>query len=90
MIVLLHVILAFTSVAFTTYLYFRPSKAKFYGAYGLIAATLASGTWLVISTHSPLVSSCVTGLIYLGFVVSLAVAASKRLSTAAVRVPAEK
>lgn len=68
MIVLLHVLIALSSIAFTTYLYLRPSKRKFYASYGLIAATLASGTYLVASTHSPLLSSCMTGLIYLGVV----------------------
>jgi hypothetical protein len=68
MIVLLHVLIALSSIAFTTYLYFRPSKGKFYASYGLIAATLASGTYLVVSSHSPLLSSCVTGLFYLGIV----------------------
>lgn len=80
MIVLLHVLIALSSVACTTYLYIRPSKRKFYGAYGLIGATLASGTYLVTSTHSPLLSSCVTGLIYLGVVSFGVLAASRRLA----------
>ncbi len=82
MIVLLHVLIALSSVAYTTYLYFRPSKSKFYAAYGLIGATLASGTYLVVSTHSPLLSSCVTGLVYLG-IVSFGVFAASRKSSRA-------
>lgn len=78
MIVLLHVLIAISSVAWTTHLYFAPTRRKFYAAYGLIAATLASGTYLVISTHSPLLSSCVTGLIYLGVVLSGVFAASRK------------
>lgn len=78
MIVLLHVLIALSSVAYTTYLYFRPTKRKFYAAYGLIGATLASGTYLVISTHSPLLSSCVTGLVYLGIVSAGVFAASQK------------
>lgn len=80
MVVLLHVLIALTSVIYTTYLYFQPSKRKFYAAYGLIGATLASGTYLVISTHSPLLSSCVTGLVYLGIVLSGLAAASRKLT----------
>lgn len=80
MIVLLHVLIALSSVAWTTYLYFAPTKGKFYAAYGLIGATLASGTYLVISTHSPLLSSCVTGLIYLGIVLTGVFAASRKLA----------
>jgi hypothetical protein len=66
MILLTHIIIALSSLAFTTYLYFKPSSGKFYISYGLIGATIVSGTYLVISTRAPLVSSCITGLIYLG------------------------
>jgi hypothetical protein len=79
MIVLLHVLIALSSIAWTSYLYLAPSKHKFYAAYGLIAATLASGAYLVISTGSPLLSSCVTGLVYLGIVSSGVIASSKKL-----------
>ncbi len=68
MIVLLHVVIALSSIVWTSRLYFRPSKNGFHVAYGLIAATLASGTYLAISTGSPLLSSCLSGLIYLGVV----------------------
>jgi hypothetical protein len=71
MIVLLHVLIALSSIAYTTYLYFRPSRRKFYAAYSLVTATLVSGTYLVISTGSPLLSSCTTGLLYLGLVTSM-------------------
>lgn len=79
MIVLIHVAIALSSVIWTTHLYFSPTKRKFYGAYGLIAATLASGTYLVLSTHSPLLSSCMTGLVYLGIVLSGLLAARQKL-----------
>ncbi|HET7059702.1 MAG TPA: hypothetical protein VFH99_00050 [Candidatus Saccharimonadales bacterium] len=78
MIVLLHVLIALSSVAWTTHLYFSPTRRKFYAAYGFIGATLASGTYLVISTHSPLLSSCVTGLVYLGVVSSGVFAAHRK------------
>jgi hypothetical protein len=80
MIVLLHVAIALSSLAWTTRLYFRPSKNGFRAAYGLIAATLASGTYLVISTHSPLLSACTTGLIYLTAVAATIVLARSKLS----------
>ena len=65
MIILLHVLIALASIVSTTVLAFMPSRSKMRVSFGLIAATLASGTYLVISTHSPLVSSCLTGLAYL-------------------------
>jgi len=68
MIILLHVLIALSSLVFTTYLYLKPSKTKFYASYTLIGATLASGTYLVISSSAPLLSSCTTGLTYLSIV----------------------
>lgn len=80
MLILTHVIIALSSIAFTTHLWFSPTRRKFYVSYGLIAATLISGTALVISTHSPLLSSCETGLAYLGIVLAALVAARRRLA----------
>jgi len=68
MLLITHILIALGSLGFTTYLYFSPSKSKFRLAYGLVGGTLASGTILVIITHSPLLSSCLTGLIYLSAV----------------------
>ncbi len=65
MIILLHVIIAITSIICTTALAFAPSKRKMHLSQALIALTLASGTYLVISMHASLVSSCITGLTYL-------------------------
>lgn len=80
MIILLHVIMAFSSVICTTYLHAQPSRRKLYASYGLIVATLVSGTYLVISTHSPLLSSCVTGLVYLAVVLSLLFSARSKIA----------
>ena len=63
-IVLLHVIIAITSIAFTTVTFFVPSKAKLHIASGLLIATLTSGTYLVVSTHSRLLEACMMGLLY--------------------------
>jgi hypothetical protein len=68
MILLFHVLIALLSIIYTTYLYFRPSKHKLYFNYGLIATTIASGTYLAISTHAPVAASCTIGIFYLGIV----------------------
>ena len=68
MLLLAHILIALSSLGFTTHLYFSSTKVKFKVAYGLIGGTLASGTALVIATHSPMLSSCITGLAYLGAV----------------------
>lgn len=78
MIVFMHVLIALCSIVYTTYLYVRPSRRKFYVSYGLVAATLTSGAYLVMSTHAPLVSSCLTGLVYLGMVTAGLLAASRK------------
>lgn len=42
-----------------------PSRRTLLAAYGLVAATLASGTYLVIALQAPLLHSCLSGLAYL-------------------------
>jgi hypothetical protein len=68
MLILLHVVVAILSVVFSTYLSFYPSRFKLYVAYGLVALTLGSGTYLVMSTHAALLQACTLGLLYLGIV----------------------
>ena len=65
MLLVTHIVIALSSLVFTTYVYFHPTRSKINLAYGLVGATLVSGAWLVVSTHSPLLSSCVSGLAYL-------------------------
>ena len=80
MLLLLHIGIALGSIVFTTYLYFQPSVGKFRVSYGLVGATIASGTALVIRAHSPLLSSCITGLTYLGIVSIGIIAAHYKLA----------
>jgi hypothetical protein len=81
MIVLLHVLIALSSLAFTSYLYFSPSRNKLRVGYILVATTLASGTYLVLSTHSNMLQSCLTGLICLAIAFTGIIAAQHKLST---------
>ena len=80
MLVLIHVLIALSSVAETTYLFFSPSKAGFNVSYGLIASTLGSGTYLVIRAHSPMLQSCTTGLIYIAVVTTGLALAHRRFA----------
>jgi hypothetical protein len=64
MFLLTHILIACTSIIFTTYLFIVPSKAKFIVHYSIIALTVMSGTYLVISTHANMLQSCVTGVVY--------------------------
>jgi hypothetical protein len=81
MIILLHVLIALASMAFTTYLYVSPSKNKLYVAYGLVGLTLASGTYLIVSAPAHMVQSCVMGLVYLAVVSVGIIAARKKLAS---------
>jgi hypothetical protein len=77
MLVLIHVLIALNSIIFSTYTFFMPSKLKIHTAQTSIAATLGTGTYLVVSTHSNMLSACTSGLIYLA-IVSFAIAGASR------------
>jgi hypothetical protein len=63
-----HIIVAISSVIYSSLLFLSPTKRNFKISYTLIGATLLSGTYLVISTHAHLLSSCEAGLAYIGIV----------------------
>lgn len=82
MILLTHIVIALASLVCTTYLAFSPSRNKFYLSYVLIGLTLASGTYLVISLHAPMLKTCLTGLVYLGIALAGVVVGYRRLAHA--------
>ena len=63
--VLFHVVIASLGIALSTSVALRPSRVRLRLSYISIALTLASGSYLVIITHSPLLGSCISGLAYL-------------------------
>ena len=81
MVLITHIFLALASVAYTTYVFFTPSRAKLRFSYALVASTLATGTYLVVSTHAPMLQSCMTGLLYTGAVSIGLVSAHKKLAS---------
>lgn len=82
MILLLHIIIALASVAFAAYGFFIPSVLKLRISYGLIAATLASGTYLVWTTPSHMLQACMAGLFYTGVMIGATIAIRHKLITA--------
>lgn len=80
MILIAHVIIALSSVAFSTYLFFRPSRIKLHVSYGLIAGTLTSGTYLVASTGTHILEACSMGLLYIGVVAVLTASARRDMA----------
>lgn len=81
MLLVTHILIALTSMAFSGLTVFMPSRTRLRVSYGLIAATLASGTWLVLATRSPLLSACVSGLVFLGISTGAMILAQRRLDT---------
>jgi hypothetical protein len=65
MIVLLHVIIALSSIALASYTFFKPSTKKLLTSYGLMIATVASGTYLLIALQADILRTCLSGLFYL-------------------------
>jgi len=61
-----HIAIALSSVIFTGYMYFSPSKNKLKVSYYLVGATVATGTWLIIANPVHMVQSCMTGLAFIG------------------------
>lgn len=81
MVLLFHIVVAISSLVFSGYVFFYPSKQKLNIAYILVALMLSSGFFLVLSKPSHLVSACVSGLIYLGLVLPAIVSARHKLGS---------
>lgn len=81
MIVLLHVLIALSSIAHATYTFFRPSQNKLTVSYGLIAATIVSGTILIVGAQGHMLESCTMGILYSAGVSVLTVKAHARLAS---------
>lgn len=75
-----HISIAIASLIITTLTAFIPSSLKVRLSGLFIGATLISGTALVIATHSPILSSCLTGLVYLAIAMTGVIIGSRRLA----------
>jgi hypothetical protein len=64
MILLLHIAIALASIGCATYALLRPSQKRLRINYGLMAGTIISGTYLVISTSVNILHTCLSGLLY--------------------------
>jgi hypothetical protein len=79
MIILIHVIIAFTSIVIASVALFQPSLKKLITSYAFILATVASGTVLLVTIPSQILHTCLTGLTYLTAVSIATIAAHVRL-----------
>ena len=80
MALLIHLAIALSSIVITSLAVFKPTKNKLNLSSASIAATLATGTYLVFSTRSNLLSSCLSGLFYLAVTGAGIAAARYRLA----------
>jgi hypothetical protein len=80
MILVLHIAVALSSVVCSSLGFFIPSKFKLVATYILIGLTLISGTFLVITTHAPVLQSCVSGLVYVSIVSAGTLAMRRKLA----------
>ena len=82
MALVLHIVIAMVSVLFTTYVYVSPSATKLKASYGLIALTIASGTYLIVTTPAHMIQACMTGMAYIGINAYCLVTARQKLAVA--------
>jgi hypothetical protein len=68
MAILLHVLIAFSSLVYTGLTFLQPSKCKLFVSYIFVVLTLGTGFGLVVAKPLHMVESCMVGLIYLGTV----------------------
>lgn len=91
MTLVIHIIIALSSIVFTTFLLLRPTRAKLYGSYFLVGATLASGIYLTILNPASMLRTCTTGLVYVVLVTAGIAIAHKRMSISpAITAPVKK
>ena len=79
MIILIHVIIALSSIAVASFVYFKPSIKRLAVSYMFIIGTVGSGTFLLLSSPGNLLKSCLVGLLYLTVVSIVTIASHMRL-----------
>jgi len=80
MVLIFHIFLAVASLISAAAGFVAPSANKMRASYALTLLTLGSGTYLVLSTHARLVSSCLAGIVYLGVVFGVIAGARRKLA----------
>lgn len=83
MILLLHIGVALLSMAVAGYVFLSPSRTKLYTSYALMAATLATGLYLVATAPAHMLEVCTVGVGYLAVTASATVVARQKLKLAA-------
>lgn len=77
---IIHIIIAFTGIGITSFLLISPNKRKLDLSTIFLAATLATGTVLVVNNPAHMLQSCVMGILYTAFVVGGIAVSRKRMA----------
>lgn len=80
MIVAVHIFSALTTLIMSGWAFFKPQFRLIGAALGLFGVTIATGTYLVLTKPTHILSVCLSGLLYGGFVGISLYAAKKRLA----------
>lgn len=80
MVILIHVISALASLVAATFSYFYPTQAKLRATVSVTAIAIASGTYLIVTTSTQMLHSCLMGLAFVGIVGFILTAAQRKLA----------
>jgi len=75
-----HIIIALSSLVFSVYAFFYPSKRKLNIVYGLTGLIFVSGFALILGKHASIARVCSEGLVYLGVMVAAIFAIRHKLA----------
>ena len=79
MIILIHVIIALTSIVIASFTFFQPTIKRLIVSYGFILGTVGTGSYLLLAYPSHILQSCLMGLAYLTIVSIATITAHVRL-----------
>lgn len=82
MILLLHIAIAVASLLLAAYSLFSPSRAKLFLNYGMIAATLGTGGYLIVMSPAHMTQGCAVGLFYTLIMIAASVALRRKIAQA--------
>lgn len=80
MILLLHIVVALSSLVVTALAYVSPKATLLHTSYALVTLTISSGTFIAIASPAHLMQACISGLIYTVVVMGGIVAVRRRLA----------
>lgn len=80
MILIIHILAALGGIVMSSFSFLFPSVSRIRWSYGLVMATIATGTAIIIRDHLSILSVCLSGLLYVGFTVGWLIAAHRKLA----------